>query len=252
MHVSDFRRLMPKQYNEDWILLAKEFDFLFQSALIDTVEKGFREVGIIFFHENNYEEVAEKLNKKNLFFTPLDKSFCSDNILRDYSQEQTAFEPRYWKGCVTRDYKTAEIFKSNFKKEKHKILGRMLGYPDCCTSYFEKNYKKNSDPIWSGKKRDVFGYPECNNLLHYFGIKIVPHFTCSPDCEKSKSMGGVWFDLMKELKQKEAKKLYEILSTEMTWDSYHGVVQVETPYFLGVSSTFPFLRKKIINWNLKE
>jgi hypothetical protein len=36
----------------------------------------------------------------------------------------------------------------------------------------------------------------------------------------------------------------------MTWNSYHGVVQVETPYFIGVVNGFPFAEKpKIINWN---
>jgi hypothetical protein len=39
----------------------------------------------------------------------------------------------------------------------------------------------------------------------------------------------------------------------MTWNSYHGVVQVETPYFIGVVNSFPFVKKpKIIDWEGKK
>jgi hypothetical protein len=57
---------------------------------------------------------------------------------------------------------------------------------------------------------------------------------------------------MAELDEKLAKEMYELLRGPIVWNSYHGVVQVETPYFIGLSHTFPYLeRPRIIYWKGK-
>ncbi len=255
MIVSDFRRFMVKQYNEEWLSFVGDFAFLYQDVLVETVGLKYRDAAMISFYEGDYENFTQKINRESLFFTPLERSFHSDNILSDYNYEEKRkddFGPKYWKGIVTRDFASAEKFKKFFDKNNHEAMGEMLGYPKCCTSYFQKHFKVNNDPVWVNKKGDISGHLECNILLHYFGIRMIPHYPCSPSCVESKKIGEKWHLLMKNKNKNLAKKLQEILKTEMTWDSYHGVVQVETPYFLGVSNTFPFLKKKIINWSVKK
>jgi len=90
-------------------------------------------------------------------------------------------------------------------------------------------------------------------MLRYFGARITSHFSCSPTCEKTREIGQVWFKVMKEIDKKLAEELYDLLSTPLTWNSYHGVVQIETPYFVGLTHTFPLLEKKrVIEWKGKK
>jgi len=52
-------------------------------------------------------------------------------------------------------------------------------------------------------------------------------------------------DFNKEL----AEELYNLLSSKLTWDSYRGVVEVKTPYFVGLTHTFPLMEKqRVIRW----
>jgi hypothetical protein len=125
----------------------------------------------------------------------------------------------------------------------------MLGYPDCCVKYFERMFPINYDPIWVDLEGEVEGYPEANQMLRYFGVRITSHLSCSPTCEATKEIGENWFKVMKELNEKLAKEIYELLAGPIIWNSYHGVVQVETPYFVGLTHTFPYLeRPRIIRW----
>jgi hypothetical protein len=107
----------------------------------------------------------------------------------------------------------------------------------------------NPDPVWIGLEGAIKGYPECNTLLRYFGPRMVPHMPCSPTCKETRRIGKSWFRIMKKINNKLANEFYNLLSTSITWNSYHGIVQVETPYFLGLDSTFNYIKKpRIIKW----
>ena len=89
----------------------------------------------------------------------------------------------------------------------------------------------------------VKGYPEANCLLRYFGARIVSHLPCSPVCEGTRKVGVRWLEIMRDIDEEAAGWLVKLLSSETTWDSYHGVVQVETPYFIGVTHSFPYMER---------
>jgi len=246
--MQSFTRVIPKQKCEDWPLKLSKMMELYHEAEYQTVKKDIRKAAIIPLYPENLDKSLEKFNKDGLIFIPTWKIKTGESFSFKIKPLKPG-EAFYWSGYLVKTKKDGEILKKANQKHNHKIIGRMLGYPDCCIEYFIKNFPVNYDPIWVNLKGKVFGYPECNGMLRYFGPKIVAHYSCSPACESTRKIGKAWFKIMMEIDKDLAKELYNLLAGPMTWNSYHGVVQVETPYFIGLVNSFPFVEKaKIIDW----
>ncbi len=125
----------------------------------------------------------------------------------------------------------------------------MLGYPSCCIDYFIRTFPLNNVPVWLDLEGKIRGYPECNGLLRYFSPIIISHFSCSPICEATRKIGKSWLRIMQEIDKNLADELYNLLAGPITWNSYHGVAQIETPYFVGLNNDLFLLKKpRIIIW----
>jgi hypothetical protein len=254
--IANFVRVIPKQGQEAWMNKMNKMNWLCSEAEYQMVKRGYRPVATTNIDQNDLGEKLERFNQDGLIFTPLRKSGYYEGFSHHHKPVIPG-ESFYWYGCLTRNKKDAQKFKKadigNNKGSDHRTIGLMLGFPDCCAKYFDKEFKNNYDPIWVGKKGKIAGYPEANTLLRYFGARITHHFSCSPACEPTRKIGKVWFKVMQEIDKELAQKMYDLLAGPITWDSYHGVVQVETPYFLGLTQTFPYWEKpRIIEWQGKK
>lgn len=246
--MQSFVRIIPKQGCESWPAKLGQMGQLFHEAEYEMVRRKNRLAAVIHIDQYNLGEMLERINKDNLVFTPI----LTSGYYEGFSHKHKEVKPGdlfYWYGSLTRTYKDGQKFKKAEQNGDHQTIGLMLGYPECCSKYFTKNFPLNYDPIWLNKEGKVAGYAECNQMIRYFGARITSHFSCSPKCEATRRIGQAWFKTMKDIDKKTAEELYDLLSTKIVWNSYHGVVQVETPYFLGLTHTFPLLEKpRIINW----
>lgn len=247
--MKDFVRIIPKKGFEEWPGKLNKISRLFHEAEYQMVKEGKRDAATTHIDQNNMKEIMDRINKDDLKFTPLRKSGYYQGFAHTHKAVEPG-EPFYWYGCITRTQKEAEIFRKADAEGDHDVVGKLLGFPDCCRKYFSKTFPSvNYDPVWVDREGGVNGYPECNNMLRYFGARITSHLSCSPVCQKTKEIGLAWFEIMKKNDRKLADELYNLLAREMTWNSYHGVVQVDTPYFLGLTHTFPYVEKpRIIYW----
>jgi len=254
--VTNFVRIMPKQGHEDWMIKLFKMSQLVLESEYQMVKQGHRPAATTNLDQNNLQHMLERFNKDRLIFTPLRKSGYYQGFGHKH-KEVGPGEPFYWYGCITRTLEDARRFKKadigDGKDSDHITIGLMLGFPKCCAEYFEKTFHKNYDPIWIGKEGKINGHPECNTLLRYFGARIIHHFTCSPTCEATRKIGKIWLKVMKEIDKELTEELYELLAGPIIWSSYHGVVQVETPYFVGLTHTYPLIEKpRIIEWKGKK
>lgn len=249
--MQDFVRIMPKQSCEEWPAKLGRMALLFNQAEYQMIKNKLRRATILHVDPENLQEKMEQINEDGLIFTPLRKI----GISQSYSLLAKPVEsgkPFLWTTCLTSNSEDAELFKEAYSKNDHKTIGRFLGYPECCINYFSREFPSNPDPVWVGLSGKVMGFPECNTLLRYFGVRATGHMPCSPKCEATVKLGKIWLETMKSIDLNLTKELYNLLAGPITWDSYHGVVQVETPYFIGLSKTFPYLRKpRIIKWSSK-
>jgi hypothetical protein len=250
-NMKNFVRIIPKQGFEEWPSKLGRMGFLYHQAEYEMVKRGLRAAATYHIDYQCLIEEMEKIRKDGLIYTPLRKSGYYQGFAHFHPPVRPG-EPFFWYGCLTKTQKDAEIFKKADEKGDHKTIGKMLGYPECCIDYFIHVFPINYDPIWVNLEGEVEGFPEANQMLRYFGPRITSHLSCSPTCKATKEIGEVWFKIMEELDEKLAKEMYELLRGPIVWNSYHGVVQVETPYFIGLSHTFPYLeRPRIIYWKGK-
>jgi hypothetical protein len=157
-----------------------------------------------------------------------------------------------WQGCLTKNHKDGQKFKEAYLINDHLKIGQMLGYPECCIKYFIRSFPIDPVPIWLGTEGNITGYPEANGLLRYFGPRIVGHLPCSPTCLATQKIGKVWFETMKEIDKKLAEEMYDLLASPTIWNSYHGIVEIKTRYFIGLTNGLPLLKKpRIIDWTAK-
>lgn len=247
--LKDFVRVVPFHGQEKWLSKLTQMANLFHWAEYETVKRKIRKAAIWQVSPRNLIEEIERFRKEGLIFTPLHKSGCNLNFAHYRHYPVKPGEPFFWYGVLTRNYRDAQIFKNADYKSDHFTLGKMLGYPECCVKYFIENFPKNYDPIWVNLEGKGRGYPEANQMLRYFGVRITSHLSCSPKCKATKEIGEIWFKTMRQKDKKLAREIYDLLSGLITWNSYHGVLEVETPYFIGLTHTFPYFKKpRIIYW----
>jgi len=252
MSIQNFTRIMPKHGHQEWLEKLGQMNELCLEAEYQMVKKGFRAAAIIYVDPQNLKTVLEKINKDRLIITPLKKiaSMTGFSIL---GESPEIGHPFLWGSCLTRTYQDSQKFKEANLKNDHRTVGRMLGYPDCCIDYFIRTFPIDPCPIWVDLDGKVKGYPETNGMLRYFGAKIVAHFSCSPVCQATREIGKIWFKVMQDINKDLANELYKLLADPITWNSYHGVVQIETPYFVGLNNSLFLLKKpRIIIWQSKQ
>ncbi len=257
--ITSFVRIIPKQGHEEghqeWTAKLGRMGMLFREAEYQMVKQRFRPAALIHINLNDFEENLERINKDKLVFTPIPKSVYY-GFAHKYKPVMPG-EPFFSGslGSLTRTYRDGQKFKKAANQGDHKTIGLLLGYPECCIKYFVKTFpiNYNYDPIWLHEEDGVTGYPECNQMLRYFGARITSHFSCSPACEATRKIGQSWLKVMEEIDKDLAEELYDLLATPLTWNSYHGVVQVETSYFIGLTDTFPLIEKpRVIEWRGKK
>lgn len=251
MEVKDFTRIIWKKGKENLGRQLTQASRLFNDCEYQTVVEGRRLATTTHITLENLPQTLEKLNRDGLVFTPCKRSGFYQGFAHKHKEVKPG-DPYYWFGCITKKVEDGEAFKEAEKVGDHSLMGKMLGYPECCTEYFKQNFPKNYDPVWLNHDDVPDGEPVANILLRYFGIRIVSHLACSPYCEQSIKVGRERVELMRKMAPELTDWLLEFLALPMTWNSYHGVVEVDTPNFLGLTHTFPIMSKpRVIAWRQK-
>lgn len=125
---------------------------------------------------------------------------------------------------------------------RHVEVGRLLGYPECCTSFFQRVWieEQSVDTTWAmagtpegdpaPRALDVAGPPEANILLRWLGVRAVAHLPCRFDCDATVRVADEWLMLARECGlSAEADWLLEMLSWPCEWSALHGIAEIKTP-----------------------
>jgi hypothetical protein len=250
MEITPFTKIVFKVGQSHWSEKINKCHSMFLNVEYLSVCKDLRKATIGHIDSAHIEVTLEKYYKDNLIFTPLHVSSYYQGFSHKHRPPEPG-KPFFIYGALTKSYKDAEIFKNADKVGDHKAIGELLGYPDCCTSYFSEIFSKNYDPMWVEINGTTKGYVECNQLLRYFGIRITSHMSCSPYCEKTRSVGAERLKLMREIDETSTDNMITLLKTT-NWNSYHGIVEADTPYFLGLTHSFPLDKKRVLNFKATE
>jgi len=113
-------------------------------------------------------------------------------------------------------------------------VGKALGYPPCCSIFFNWNWKQQGwrdlvYPMMQGQDR-ITGPHTCNILLRHIGVRATFHLPCSFDCPLSDIAAK---RILKHGREtgftEEMHWIEEMLNWPVRWSSLHGVTIVTTP-----------------------
>jgi len=248
-------RLFPELSNISGLDEIKEIQSELHYAEILSVRDDIRKVATYHIRNTNLMEDISFITDNDLVFLPiLECKPVNGFAHRFYDPEPN--QPRDLFVVVAKKFSHARVFRDAFLKNDHSLVGMMLGYPKCCINFFKSTWSHIIDPVWQwaynsphkvlGKNRiEVTGYPECNILLRYFGLKTVPHIICSSTCKVSKKLSEKFSKYCPSY-----DRLIDILSQNMTWDNYRGEAMVFFPGFMGIGNSTPYANRMVIEWHL--
>ena len=162
------------------------------------------------------------------------------------------------------DFSSVQELRSAWLAQDHDRIGRLLGYPPCCTQAFCERYATGDfgDPIWpttiasrpakEGFERRVeieAGSPSCNIFWRSFGIRSIPHMPCRFDCAATAELSRSFLDLASRLGfAAEIEWLMQILSWPVEWTALHGIAEIKTPILKISTATDATGRKFTACW----
>lgn len=275
--IKPFTRIVWKtqKAKDTWNDRMNAISTMYNQCELETVIRGMRRATTWHVDMSNIERTFKMLSDNGLIFTPIAQS----GYYQGFSHKHRPVEigkPSYWYGSVTKTKEDGELFKlaSNAKTqdEVHTPIGELLGYPKCCTDKFISIWKTgNYDGMYEIAEqtegsdvtktetevvcttRDIGKYSVNSPLLRYFGIRAIAHFPCGLKCNESYTVAQKWLKIMDTINPDASNDLKELLGSIVSWDSLNGVVEVDTPYFKGISHTYPYLgQHRIINIKCTE
>lgn len=153
-------------------------------------------------------------------------------------------------------------FKAAWIGHDHEAMGALLGYPACCRRFYQRVFveERLTDPVWAmaqgseGARKqadsvDLSGPPLLNLLLRSVGVRAVPHFPCSVDCEESSAFAGRLMETGRSIGfADEVAWLEDMLCWPAEWTALHGTAEIRTPIVKICTRTDATAGKLTIRW----
>lgn len=110
------------------------------------------------------------------------------------------------------------------------LLGRMLGYPDCCVDAFASRWPEAAEhhqgdlvvPSLRASGAAPFDW-RANNLARYLGWELIQHFPCRYDCEATLELGRIHQRVLAAHEPQYAAELEQVLSWPVLYTEKNGV-----------------------------
>ncbi len=214
---------------------------LFNEVEYLMVKRGLRDADVYHLTPDNYDNQVERIFKDGLVFLPILRSKTYNGFAHQHYPSDSLGSDVMVYGVVARDLDIAKQFKAAHSGDTdHNIIGKLLGYPDCCSEAFGKFWDVSLDPIYEVAEAtqhvkeggDIYidgTDPRLFAHLRYFGLRVIPWFPCSYDCKESQKQADKWFGLMQELDSELSKNILDLMSKPSSWDLHLGQVLVNKP-----------------------
>ncbi len=218
----------------------------FRSLELESVIHGLRHATTDHVAPEDFDKKQQMYIKKGLVFLPIQK-VGEYSGFSTYHPAVEEGKPWNYYGVVADSIQHAQEFAHASDVGDQKVMGNLLGYPVCCTQFFEDVWLKGyTDPIWqqanaSSKEKirhvesnriRLKDVPwESNSLLKSHSIGPVFHVKCSIDCPHTLQCCREWIALGQHLKIPGMREMEMFLRMPMEWDCTKGIVYIKTPLF---------------------
>lgn len=130
------------------------------------------------------------------------------------------------------------------------VIGKLLGYPDCCVKFFNRWWDKEKliDLTWPAWQNSNKYSNTCNVMLRYLGLRAIHHLPCSFSCIESNIIAHRNWQKFKETYPEQADNLRDILQWPLHWSAVNGIVEIKFPLGKIIARTDYYDTKKEIEF----
>jgi len=246
-----------------WQPIREKLNYAGFFAEYEMVRRGHRQCDIYQLDADQFDWQLKKVMDDSLVIQPILRSrkysgfghrhYCTDVIDSD----------TFIFSVVARSLEDAQTFReANLGDIDHRLIGEMLGYPDCCIDWFLEAWLKDGciDPLFEaaanteGSERDgntvtVTGHPWFNRFIRYFGFHVIPYFTHNLKCPESEKFAEIFHSLMMEHSPDAVEALDEALTMPVTWTLNNLIIEVDHPLFRGAVNGYYWPEKLTVKWS---
>lgn len=174
--------------------LQQFFHSIIKSLEVLYVIEGSKPCARIMVFEDELGKVIDFLNKNNINNAVSDfkvlKQAAQNEFYSDKSIKILKGDARkgYFFVYLSKSKETAEKAKLSEEKNNHIGLGLLLGYPECCCEFFEKNFNEKSTDLTLNtlENSNGFEFPFYTNIAaRHFDVSLLSHFPHSFKCRPS-------------------------------------------------------------------
>ena len=174
--------------------LQQIFHSITKSLEVLYVIENIKPCARILVFEDELDKVIGFLNESKIHAVASDFKVMKQNTQSEfYSDKSVKIE----KNAAQKGYFFVYLSKSKEKTEKaklmeansrHEELGLLLGYPQCCCEFFEKNFNDENTDLTLNTLENSNGYefPFYTNIAaRHFDVALLSHFPHSFECKPS-------------------------------------------------------------------
>ncbi len=162
------------------------------------------------FYPHELQKIKTYCNDNNLFYSLSNfKVLLVDNT--QYSNKGMRISendprPGMFFMYISKDETKAHLAKYFEMLNNHEDLGKTLGYPECCTTYFKQNFSsQNSNPEHAPTN------PYTNLTKRQNDAAIISHFPCSSECQQSINLAKSSVDVLMKIDKEHTYNLLDSL-----------------------------------------
>jgi hypothetical protein len=205
-----------------------------------SVVEGLRSAASVVVPSGDLVDRAAEWSRRGLSSLPVD-SVCRED------GAPLAFQ------VVVGSARSCGAFREASHEDDHAAMGRLLGYPACCTAFYGSQSRKRpgGDLTWTIAARTA-GRRNADhtvaipaegalNLLWYpLSLRLTPHLPCRYTCTESRRSAARFAGLAKDQGfRREVGWLSEIFSWPVEWSGLHGIAEIRTPILKAALATDP-------------
>jgi hypothetical protein len=206
------------------------FQGMIKAVEVLAVIGGNKKAARLAIPEERIEAVKNFCRENNLAFLPSDYrvrlSFSGDYSSKGIASKSEGHFLAYISGKPADAEKAKRLEEGN----RHAELGKILGYPACCTRFFARNFgaesKGHNDFVMPAFENSAgFVFPWQNNVFgRYFDVSLLSHCPHSFSCEKSLGLARQRFEMIKKHDENVASQFSEMLHSAVLYSPDGGKV----------------------------
>ncbi|AZR72540.1 hypothetical protein BBF96_03560 [Anoxybacter fermentans] len=249
---------------EEWGSIVERAKTLHYRLEYEMVKHKKRKCATLHISPRNYDKDIERILSDGLVWLPIQRTKSYTGFShKHFPVDELDMNSNVY-GVLARNLEDAEDFRAHSmqKKVNHKGIGKLLGFPKCCSGFFVEEWSNGFyDPVYQSalKSKNVKEIGErhikirphiaTHQMMRYVGFRLTSHFPCSLDCKDSIEIGKVWYDLAKKIDPQGLRALERILTLPGRWEVLHGVAVVVTEPFTIIANSIPTKEKWVVEWD---